>query len=96
VRDPRLGEAGGQVEQADQPRVLATPVGDEQDRATVRAQAGQDVVAVLPDGLDHHERRFRRQLLEDLDAGALAVDEAVLADGVAAPDGTSRRPRRRS
>jgi hypothetical protein len=43
----------------------------------VAAQAGQDVVAVLPDRLDHDERRVDRDALEDLDARSLAVDETV-------------------
>ncbi|WP_239080788.1 hypothetical protein [Streptomyces coelicoflavus] len=41
------------------------------------AQPGEDVVAVLPDGLDDDQRRVLGQVLEDLDAGALAVDEPV-------------------
>ena len=96
-----LGQARGEVEQADQPGELAAPVGDDEDRAAVGAQAGQDVVAVLPDGLDDDERRVRREPLEDLDAGALAVDEPVPAlrvDRVTAPHrpARARRPRPRS
>ncbi|MFI8786163.1 hypothetical protein [Streptomyces sp. NPDC055105] len=44
-------------------------------------------MAVLPDPFDDDQRGVRRQLLEDLGAGALAVDEAVpllLVDGVSA------------
>ena len=49
VRDPGLREAAGEVEQPDQAGELAAPVGHHEDRAAVGAQAGQDVVAVLPD-----------------------------------------------
>ena len=80
VRHPGLGQARAEVEQADEARILPAPVGDEQDRAAVGAQARQDVVAVLPHGFDHHQRRVGREPLEDLDAGPLAVDEPVLAD----------------
>ncbi|MCQ8834325.1 hypothetical protein [Streptomyces malaysiensis] len=51
------------------------------------AQTGEHVVAVLPDGLDDDERGVLGYPLEDLDPGALAVDEPVplgLVDRVAA------------
>ena len=94
----RLGQARGEVEHADEPGPLAAPVGDDEDRPAVGPQAGQDVVAVLPDGLDDDERRVRREPLEDLDARALAVDEAVpvlRVDGVAAPHRPAERGDRR-
>ena len=59
VGDARLGQRGVQVEQPDEPGPLAAPVGDGQDRAAMGAQAGQHVVAVLPDGLGHDDRRVR-------------------------------------
>lgn len=43
----------------------------------MRAQAGQDVVAVLPDGLGDDEWRIDRNVLENFQSHALAVDEAV-------------------
>ena len=95
-----LGQARGEVEQADQPGPLAAPVGHDQDRAAVGAQPGQHVVAVLPHRLGDDERRVGRDALEDLDARALAVDEAVPVPrrpgGRAGPSSRARRPRPRS
>jgi hypothetical protein len=41
-------------------------------------QTGEDVMAVLPDGLDNDERRGGVDALEDIHSHALAEDEAVL------------------
>ena len=46
-------------------------------------QAVQNMMAVLPDRLHHHQRRIRRQLAEDFHAVLLAVDESVLLHRVA-------------
>ena len=50
---------------------------------------GQHVMAVLPDGFDDDQGGIRRNLAEDFDAVALAVDESVpllRVDRVAAAD----------
>ena len=89
VLDPGLGEARGEVQEPDEPREVAGPVRDDENRSAVGAQAREHVVAVLPDRLDDDERGIRRQRLEHLDARALAVDEAVSGhrvDAVAAFD----------
>ena len=45
-------------------------------------EPGQHVMAVLPDGFDDDQRRIWRDVAEDLHAALLAVDEAVLFDGI--------------
>ena len=82
VGDARLGQRAVEVQHADEPRPLARPVGDSQDRRAMADQAGQHVVGVLPDGLGDDDRRLRVDLREDLQAFLLAGDEAVLAGGV--------------
>ena len=72
-----LGQARREVEQPDETGELAAPVGHEQDRPGVGAQSCQDVVAVLPHGLDDDQGRVAREGLEHLDARPLAVDETV-------------------
>jgi hypothetical protein len=42
----------------------------------------QNVVAILPDGFDHHQRSLARDFPEDLHAALLAVNETVLFGGV--------------
>ncbi len=46
------------------------------------AQPGQHMMAVLPDGLGHDQRRVGMDVLEDLHPHALAGDEAVAGGGV--------------
>ncbi len=46
-------------------------------------EAVQNVMAVLPDSLDHHQRRVGRDGAEDLHAAFLAIDEAVTLGGIA-------------
>ena len=53
-------------------------------------EAGQHVVAVLPDGLGHDQRGRRIEFAEDLHAHLLRINEAVLlllVEGVGAHDG---------
>ena len=77
-----LGQRAVQVQHADQSGPLAAPVGDRQDRPPMGEQPGQDVMAVLPDGLDHDQRRIGGNLPEDFHAVPLAVDESVPLFGV--------------
>ena len=49
----------------------------------MRVQAVQNMMAVLPDRLHHHQGRIRRQPAEDFHSVLLAVDESVLLYGVA-------------
>ncbi|MGX1676407.1 hypothetical protein [Streptomyces sp. NPDC055400] len=72
-----LRHAGVHTEQADQTGPGAVEVGDGQDGPFVGAQAGQHVVAVLPYRFRDDQRGLGRDGLEDLQPGALAVDEAV-------------------
>jgi hypothetical protein len=46
-------------------------------------EAVQDVMAILPDRLDHHQRRAGRDAAEHFHAALLAIDEAVTFGGVA-------------
>jgi hypothetical protein len=45
-------------------------------------EARQHVTGVLPDGLGHDQRRRRIDAPERFDAAGLAVQEAVLLDGI--------------
>src|SRR5262249_44118171 len=82
VPDARLRPPPLDVQHADQPRPLAGPVGESEDRSAVFRQTREDVARVLPDGLGHDERRVGIDLAEDLDTLRLTVDEAVLLFGV--------------
>ena len=55
VRHACLGHRGVQVQQAHQAWPLAAPVGRGQDRSALGLEAGQHVVAVLPDRLGHDD-----------------------------------------
>src|SRR5207253_1024855 len=73
-----LGQRAVQVQHADQSGPLAAPVGDRQNRAAMRVQAMEQMMAVLPHGLHHDERRIARDLAEHFHPVFLAVDEAAL------------------
>ena len=75
----RLAQAAVEVEHSDQAGPLATPVGDGEDGAAMGDEAGEDMVAVLPDGLYDDEGRCGVDGGEDVHAHALAADEAVFA-----------------
>ena len=57
VRDARLGQRGVQIQHADQARPLRRSSWRRSGSDPVRIQPVQNVVAVLPDGLHHHQRR---------------------------------------
>jgi len=48
----------------------------------MRYQAGQNVMAVLPNGFHDHNRSVRGNFTEDLHAALLRINEAVLFCGV--------------
>ena len=48
----------------------------------MRVEPVQHVMAVLPDGFHHHQRRVRRDLAKHFHAVLLAVDESVLLLGI--------------
>src|ERR1039457_6757339 len=62
---------------------MAAPVGHRQDRTLVRVESVQNIMAVLPDGFHHHQRRTRRQPAEYVHSVLLAIDESMLLDRVA-------------
>jgi len=66
-----FGERCVEIEHTDQAGPLSAPVGESEDRTLMRNKTGQNMVAILPDGLDHHERRIRGNAGEDLHAVAL-------------------------
>src|SRR5262249_51122132 len=78
VRHTRLGERAVQIQQPDQPRPFAAPVGDGEDRSAVSIETVQKMMAILPDRLDHHQRRILRDIAKNFHTALLAVDEAVL------------------
>ena len=78
VADAGLGQGAVQIQHADQAGPGAAPVGDGEDRAAMGGQAGQDVMAVLPDALGHDQRGIRVELAEHLHAHLLRINEAVL------------------
>src|ERR1035438_4252998 len=77
-----LGEASVEIEHAHQARPGTAPVSHGKDRALVAEQAGEKVMAVLPDGLANHYRRMERDIAEDLVPVFLAIDETVLPLGI--------------
>ena len=77
VRDARFGERPVEVEHADQARPLPGPVGEGENGASVRDQAVQHMVAVLPDRLGHDEGRVGMNMFEDSHALFLRADKAV-------------------
>ena len=48
---------GIEVQHADQAGPFAAPVGDGEDGSAMGVEAVQDMMAILPDRLDHHQRR---------------------------------------
>ena len=87
--DARLAQTAVEVEHSDQAGPLATPVGDGEDGPAMAEQAGEDVMAILPDGLDDDERGGGVDGGEDIHSHALVEDEAVLevfAVGMGAAD----------
>ena len=73
-----LCERGVKVQHADESRPLAAPVRHREDRAAVRGQSGQHMMRILPDSLGNDQRRVGIDAAKNLDALALAGDEAVL------------------
>ena len=58
-------------------------------------EAVQDVMAVLPHRLDHHQGRAGRDAAEHFHSALLAIDEAVTFGGIAgvtALDGVAQAP----
>jgi hypothetical protein len=87
--DARLAQAAVEVEHSDQAGPLSTPVGDGEDGAAMADEACEDVVAVLPDGLDDDEGGVGVDGGEDIHTHALVEDKAVLevvAVGMGAAD----------
>ena len=54
VSDTGLGHGSVQVQHPDQAGPFAAPIGHGEDGAAMGEKAGQDVMAILPNGLDHH------------------------------------------
>src|SRR5450755_2133472 len=71
IRNARLGERTIQIQQADEARPLAAPVGDREDGAAMRRKPGQQMMAVLPDRFDNDERRMFGNVAEYLHTALL-------------------------
>ncbi len=72
-----LRQAAIQIQHSNQARPLPTPVSRDENGAAMVYEAAQYMVAVLPHRLDHNDRGFGRNLLENLQAIALAIDKSV-------------------
>ena len=77
VADAGLGHGGVQVEQSDQARPGAAPVGHREEGTAVTCQAGQQMLAVLPDTFDDDQRRLGVERAENFQAHFLRIDETV-------------------
>src|SRR5437016_3980147 len=78
VFDSGLGQRSVEVEHTHQAGPFAAPISDRENRALVRVKAMQHVMAILPNGLDHHQWRGARNLAKNFHAIFLAVDKSVL------------------
>ena len=91
VLHSRLGHRCVEVEHPDQARPLPRPIGNRKYWTAMSDKPGKNVMAVLPDSLDHNQRGFRRNLVKDLDAVPLAMNKAVLLDGIVGVTSADRR-----
>src|SRR4051812_15457827 len=82
VSHARLGQRAVEVEQPDEAGPFAAPIRNGKNRAAMRVQAMEQVMAVLPDGFHDDERGIERDIAEDLHAALLAVDETVFFGGI--------------
>src|SRR6185437_15964410 len=78
ITHTRFSERAVEIQHADQAGPFTAPVGDRQDWALVRIEAVQNVMAILPDGLDDDQGRRGWNLAEHFHAALLAIDKAVL------------------
>ncbi|MNV31102.1 hypothetical protein D3C71_1223950 [compost metagenome] len=77
IGDTRLGQRAVEIEQADQTRPLAGPVGNGQDRSLVAGETGQHMVRILPDGFCDDHRHIGIDLRKRIHALALRGEKAV-------------------
>src|SRR5262249_55057648 len=77
VGHPGLGQGRIEIEHSDKARPLPAPVRDRKDWTAVRVEPVQNVMAVLPDGLNHDQRSIRRQSAEYFHPALLTIDEPV-------------------
>ncbi len=73
----RFGQRCVQVQHPDESGPLTAPVRDGEDRPAMGEQAGENMMAVLPDRFDHDQRRAGRNLAEHLHSVLLAIDKSV-------------------
>src|SRR5438309_11720512 len=78
VGDACLGERPIEVEQANETGPLSTPVGDSEDRASMRSQARKHMVAILPDRLRHNERSVFGDSPKHVHSITLRIEKSVL------------------
>src|SRR5271157_6592733 len=77
IRNASLGQGTIEIQHADQAGPLPTPIGDGQDRAAMMPEAGEHVMAVLPDRFRNDDRSILGDLTKHVDAVPLAVNEAM-------------------
>ena len=75
---PALRSEALRLSRPTRPGQVATPIRHRQNGPFVMQQPGHQMLAVLPDRFDHHQRRVLGNGAEHLDAAFLAVDEAML------------------
>ena len=73
-----LRERTVEVQHADEPRPLAAPIRDSQNRPAMRREPGEDVMRILPHRLGDDERRIGIHVAENFEAELLRINEAVL------------------
>jgi hypothetical protein len=77
VGDTCLGERTIEVEQTDEARPLAAPVGDSENGTFVSSQAGKHMVAVLPNSLCHDKRSVFGDGLEHIHSITLRIEKPM-------------------
>jgi len=82
IAHSHFSERAVEIQHPDQPGPSATPVGDCKNRSLVSEEAGEQMLAILPDGFCDDQRGLRIELAKHREAHFLGIDETVLLLGV--------------
>ncbi len=82
IANAGFGERSVEIEHPHQARPFTAPVGHGENGTLMREEPVQHVMAVLPHGFHHNERRAARDVAKHLHAVLLAVDETMALGGV--------------
>ncbi len=77
VTNARFGHRTVQIQHPHQAWPGPAPIGHRENRSPMREQAGQQVMAILPNALGHDQRRRWVQLAEYLDAHFLRINKTM-------------------